>query len=79
MAERRIRPIGDDEDECDESPPVVGSGCASLTPDDDTRGNLDHAAKVVLRLKRAGAVYVKIGDVEVSFQEPTSSGQDGKQ
>ena len=63
----RIRPIGDD-DECDETP-QVGTGCAELSPHEDTVGLLHYSAKVVLRMRKAGATYVKIGDFEVSFME----------
>ena len=66
-------PIGfdlDDEDEAECEPePAVGDGCASLTPVDG-HGEVEtirEAAKTMLRLRRAGATFVKIGEMEAQF------------
>jgi hypothetical protein len=68
LSERRIG-FDDDTDEAQQ----VGSGCAELTPVEDTAGNMQRAARFVLRMRKAGATYVKLGDVEVSFLEAKSS------
>ncbi len=65
-------PIGfdlDDEDEADCEPePVVGDGCASLTVADDSGvETIREAARAMLRLRRAGATFVKIGEMEAQF------------
>ncbi len=59
---------GDGEDcDCPEGDGAVGDGCASLTPVDDSVATINAVTRAVLRLRKAGAVYVKVGDVEASF------------
>lgn len=70
-----IRPFSND-DECDEVQ-QVGSGCAELTPHEDTRAALTHAVRMVRTLRKAGATYVKIGDIEVSFMEQRGERTEG--
>jgi hypothetical protein len=75
---RRISTFATDDGDCDcDGPQQVGAGCAQLSPHEDTVGLLHYAAKVALKMRKTGATYVKVGDLEVSWQEPTSSGQDG--
>jgi len=71
----RIRPIGDDDDDvCGDGPQNVGQGCADFTPsDDDGRRQLQHAARFILRMRKAGATYVKVGELEASFISPEAA------
>lgn len=79
MSKRRIRTFSnDDEDEyVDEGPQNVGHGCADFTPDEDARGTLTHAVKMMLKLRKSGVMYVKFGDIEASWVDPTQVNGEG--
>lgn len=71
MNEKRIGFGDNDEEECDgEGPQNVGGGCAEFVPHDDTADQLKGAAKFVTKMRKMGATYVKLGDVEVGFGVP---------
>lgn len=76
----RIRPFDNDEDEtCGDGPQGVGQGCAEFVPAEESGAdNLRTASKFVLRMRKAGATYVKLGDVEVSFMQPSEKSDDSK-
>lgn len=61
-------PIGfrldsDDDDEATN----VGVGCAEFTPVDDEAGHLRNAIGAIRKLRRMGAVRVRIGELEAVF------------
>jgi hypothetical protein len=66
----------DDDDGCepDESP-AVGHGTAEMTADDGP--TLAEVVKLVQKLAKGGAMYVKIGDVEVSYVKPAKVSDNG--
>lgn len=64
-------PIGfelDDEDDGAEPEPTVGSGCASLT--DDGTAAIAAATRAIARLRRLGATFVRVGEMEAHFPRP---------
>jgi hypothetical protein len=69
---RRIRPFTNDEDDAgDEGSQNVGNGCAEfVAAEDDGGAQLAHATKFFLRMRRAGATYVKCGELEAQFGFP---------